>query len=386
MKRVFTLLLCVLLAAMPLVGCTGESGQLDADKIRIALVCREGMDYNVSRYQKGMEMALGEYEGPYQVTVETHGLDTMDFEGSMEMIESLADNPDITAVVTMQDYEVINAAARVMNDSGKALFAVQGYYDETVQEGYNTFFPFSLNAEHLGYAIGLYAFEAGARRVGCIHSGTEFELDEIVGFGRAMTMVNQADNETDTGYIELGSSLSEPFGSVEFSQEMATWKALGIDTAYVPYYRSLWGADILCAVRNAQPDMRLLTCFTLGSQATVDMLEDIEGAVMPAFYPVDQSAEYKECAKRYEEKYGETPENEAVQGYDIANLVIENYDGDNKRLADNLRKNAGNAAGIAGNIVPDLLQGLSEPDYDVENPYDYEYLMVKDGKLVHTEP
>ena len=65
MKRVFTLLLCVLLAAMPLVGCTGESGQLDADKIRIALVCREGMDYNVSRYQKGMEMALGEYEGPY---------------------------------------------------------------------------------------------------------------------------------------------------------------------------------------------------------------------------------------------------------------------------------------------------------------------------------
>ena len=75
-----------------------------------------------------------------------------------------------------------------------------------------------------------------------------------------------------------------------------------------------------------------------------------------------------------------------MQGYDIANLVIENYDGDNKRLADNLRKNAGNAAGIAGNIVPDLLQGLSEPDYDVENPYDYEYLMVKDGKLVHTEP
>ena len=66
--------------------------------------------------------------------------------------------------------------------------------------------------------------------------------------------------------------------------------------------QSLWGADILCAVRNAQPDMRLLTCFTLGSQATVDMLEDIEGAVMPAFYPVDQSAEYKEWSKRYEEK------------------------------------------------------------------------------------
>ena len=134
------------------------------------------------------------------------------------------------------------------------------------------------------------------------------------------------------------------------------------------------------------PEIRLLSCFTLGSQTAVDYLAELDGTVMPAFYPVERSDEYREWAARYEERYGETPDNEAVQGYDLANLILSNYSGDNKTLAEAIRANAENAAGIAGNTVRDLLTGLPEVSYDEADAYGYEYLTVQDGRLVHTEP
>ena len=375
MKKIVSVLLCAAVF-LSLTGCAPAPEQQDADAVRIALLCREDMDYNVSRYQKGMEMAIEEYAGPYEASVEVYGLDASDFESSVEEAARLAEDPDITAVVTMQDYEVINAAAKTMDDADKAFFAVQGYYDETAEAGYDTFFPFSLNAEHLSCAMGLYAVRQGLRRIGCIYSGAEFERVQVNEFERAGIM-----NGTQT----VG-SLSEPFNTSAFYEELAVWEALGAEAAYVPYYRSAWGAEILAAIKAEMPEIRLLSCFTLGSQTAVDYLAELDGTVMPAFYPVERSDEYREWAARYEERYGETPDNEAVQGYDLANLILSNYSGDNKTLAEAIRANAENAAGIAGNTVRDLLTGLPEVSYDEADAYGYEYLTVQDGRLVHTEP
>jgi len=373
MKKAVLVLLGVLVTAGSLlVGCAQQPVQKDADAIKIALVYRNGMEYNASRYEKGMQMAIEEYTGPYQISVETYG-EAEEFESSLETDNMLAENPDITAVVSLQDYEVIDAAAKTMNDYHKAFFAVQGYYDETAKKGYDSFFPFSLPAGHLGFAMGLYANEAGALKAGIIHSGTPFELEEANLFERGLMM----------GNARTVGSLSESFTQQEFVDEMQVWQALGVDVAYVPYYRSYWAADILAAIRNLFPDMKLLACFTLGSQQTVDYLGELEGTVVPAMYPVDRDEEYMAWAQRYEERYGETPENEAVQGYDLVNLIAANYDGSNETLSANLRANAENASGVAGNIVPDLLSGMSDIGYD--DPYDYEYLVIQDGKFVHTE-
>ena len=46
--------------------------QADPNAIRIALVCRGDMDLNVSCYQKGMELAIAEYGGPYRASVEIY--------------------------------------------------------------------------------------------------------------------------------------------------------------------------------------------------------------------------------------------------------------------------------------------------------------------------
>ena len=139
-------------AVISFTGCRAEQTQSDPQAIRIALVCRADMDYNIECYKKGIEMAIEEYDGDYAVSVEVYN-EATNFEESIELNNSLASNPDITAVISMQDYEVTDVSARTMNDNDKAFFAVQGSYSKTAQEKYTSFFPFSLSSEHLGLSL-----------------------------------------------------------------------------------------------------------------------------------------------------------------------------------------------------------------------------------------
>lgn len=373
LKRAVSVLTAVT-AVISFAGCRAEQTQSDPQAIRIALVCRADMDYNIECYKKGIEMAIEEYDGDYAVSVEVYN-DATNFEESIELNNSLASNPDITAVISMQDYEVTDVSARTMNDNNKAFFAVQGSYSKTAQEKYTSFFPFSLSSEHLGYAAALYVNAIGAQRVGIIHSGTEFELEEATAFDR-MAVVSG---------IKTVSSLSESFSTAEFLAEMDRWESMDVEIAYVPYYRSYWAADIVANINEILPEVGQIAYFTFSSAETMELASEVTGLVVPAGYPVEQGEAYDEFTERFLATYGEIPDNEAVQGYDIANLIIQNYSGDNTALSENIRANAQNADGVAGDIVRDLIIGLPEITYEVEDSYPYEYLILQDGKFVHLD-
>ena len=166
---------------------------------------------------------------------------------------------------------------------------------------------------------------------------------------------------------------------------MENWGNLDVDTVYVPYYRSYWATDILSNIRKLLPEARQIASFTLSSQDTLDLIREDEGMVMLAAYPVERGAAYQAFAERYQAAYGEEPDNEAVQGYDLANLILKNYSRDNAALSANIRAGAENASGVAGEIVGDLLTGLPELIYDPETSYAYEYLVLKDGRFVHLD-
>ena len=158
---------------------------------------------------------------------------------------------------------------------------------------------------------------------------------------------------------------------------MENWGNLDVDTVYVPYYRSYWATDILSNIRKLLPEARQIASFTLSSQGTLDLIREDEGMVM--------LAAYQAFVERYQAAYGEEPDNEAVQGYDLANLILKNYSRDNAALSANIRASAENASGVAGEIVGDLLTGLPELIYDPETSYAYEYLVLKDGRFVHLD-
>ncbi|MBC5647694.1 ABC transporter substrate-binding protein [Christensenella tenuis] len=366
-KRLISLACVLLTVLMLLAGCAQQAGQTDG-VIKLVLLCDDSMGFGAQSYERGVWMAVDEYTGPNTVSLDIYESgDT--FEDALKLNNEKAADPSVTAILSIQDYDVVDAAAKAMEENGKTFFALHGYLEDTVKRGYETFFPFSLNAEHLGYAMGLYAAQSGAKRIGCIHSDTSFEQQEATAFERALLRSEEG---------RTVSSLSEPFTSQEFYSEMEAWKALGIDTAYVPYYEPEWAADVLAVIKEELPDITLLSCFRIEDREVIERLGEANGIIMPAYYPVDRSGEYEEWAERFYERYGAEPDNEAVQGYDAAKLILAAYTGDNTSLARNIRENAPNAGGIGGNIVYDLLNGLPDPE-DEAGPYDYEYLMMKDG-------
>lgn len=366
-KRLISLACVLLTVLMLLAGCAQQAGQTDG-VIKLVLLCDDSMGFGAQSYERGVWMAVDEYTGPNTVSLDIYESgDT--FEDALKLNNEKAADPAVTAILSIQDYDVVDAAAKAMEENGKTFFALHGYLEDTVKRGYETFFPFSLNAEHLGYAMGLYAAQSGAKRIGCIHSDTSFEQQEATAFERALLRSEEG---------RTVSSLSEPFTSQEFYSEMKAWKALGIDTAYVPYYEPEWAADVLAVIKEELPDITLLSCFRIEDREVIERLGEANGIIMPAYYPVDRSGEYEEWAERFYERYGAEPDNEAVQGYDAAKLILAAYTGDNTSLARNIRENAANAGGIGGNIVYDLLNGLPDPE-DEAGPYDYEYLMMKDG-------
>lgn len=345
--------------------------QRDDNHIRIALVSKAGMEYNVSRYRKGIELAISEYNGPYEVSIEIYG-EAVNFEQAVTVNNELAANPDITAVMSMQDYEVIDVSAKSMNEANKSFFIVQGYYDSTAKQQLNSVFPFSLNAAHLGFSMGLYTDIINAEEIACVYSGTQFERSQVYEFDIA-AMIHEK---------EVVSSLSEPFTDLDFENEITAWRALNVDTIYVPYYRSEWAVSIIHAIKAELPAVNLLASFTIGSYVTPETLSMIDGTVLPAYYPIVDSNAYQLWRERYKAAYDEIAENDSAQAYDIMNLILANYDGDNSRLAQNIRNNAEQADGLAGEMIQTYINGLGGIDYSLNNLLPYEYLVVTDGKLI----
>lgn len=366
--------LCVLLALSLtlLAGCSGASRQKDPNAITVAVVCRDGMQYDAARFQKGIDLAIQEYKGECSVNVMIFDSSTS-IEEAQAIDTTLAEDPDITAVVTLQDYEEIDVTAQTMDENNKTYFAVEGYLDKTVEKEYETFFPFSLDAQHLGYAMGVYAGEQKLTRTAVMHSGTEFEITQANYFESGLLAYDGA----------TFCSISAPFSAQDFRTYTESMHAIQVDALYVPFYNSQFGVEYIGVVKRLLPEdsnITYLASFTLGSEATVNGLASLEGTIVPAFYPVDRTSEYASWESRYEAAYGEIPENQAVQGYDLMNLILKNYTGDNSTLAQNIRANAKKTEGIAGDITYDLINGLPSSVAPEDNYY--EYLVISDSKFV----
>lgn len=368
------MIMIILVMTAMFCSCSGKQKQKDSDAIQIAVVCEEGMENLAGAYKKGIEMALDEYDGSYEIAVEIYGEDISEYEKGVALDLELAQDPDVTAVISLQHADIINAAALHMEENDKAFFAVKDYDMETAEQRTETFFPFGLNAEHLGAAMGLYARENTKGPVAVFHDGLDHNIRQANAFDQ-MSLYGGGD-------YELISSLSQPFTTNELSKEIGRWESLGVRTVYAPYsdFPEI-GMIYLSAIKQRMPEVSILACIAPKSDEMESLLASLEGMVMPSFYPVDFDETYEAWTKRYEEKFGGEPSNEAVQAYDIATLVIENYDGDNRTLAQNIKANSEDTSGVAGDIVNDVLNGLPEVTYNAEDVYDYGYMVVKDGKL-----
>lgn len=310
-----------LLLSFFLIGCTKGSTEKvqKEDKVKqIAVLGKEAYVYADASFLHGMDLALKEEKN---VSLQwKHYDDQGDYEKGLIMAAQLAEDDNVIAVFSFQDFEVINAEASYFENAKKPLFAVQGCYETTLEQGYDYIFSSYLSSKDMGIAMAQYCAKEGYQRVVCSHTDTVFERDEIIGF------CDQAKKE-GISIIDMQQG-PDDFNRLEMAYHR--WEQLGVDALYICKYtenieQKEWIFQLIQYIKEKNPDFLIMGDYSLNGESYLKQYgSSMENVVYPNPYAVENhSVLAKQFANHYKTVYGTEEEisDGAYQGYDITKMI-----------------------------------------------------------------
>ena len=334
-----------------LVGCgdwekRNTSENIEEDKKKIVLLGKKSYVYSDEALVRGIEMAIEELQEKGVELTWEHIDDNGEYETGISYGGLTAKDDSVLAVLTVQDFDVIDALAPVYEEEKKPFISVQGCNESTLQEGYQYFLSAFTSAEDMGKAVADYCGEKGYTRVVCSHTDTTFELSEMRGFQRNASKNN----------IDIVDMIQGPSTMTELKSTYYRWETLEVDAVYLAhltYSDTSWMLDIIRYLKGQNPKLQILSDYSLNHAETLEKHGDIlEGLVIPAPYSVEENELAKEFKKKYEEKYDTSISNVAMQGYDLVQIfgkiIQEGYE-DSEEFVEQLKREEG-FEGTSGHI------------------------------------
>ena len=138
----FFLFFCTVSTICVLTGCQDKFGQKDQDsqqEKKIAILGKEAYVYSDEFFMNGLEMALQGDNQKQQLSWE-HYDDHGEYDQGLVLAQRLAEDNNVVAVFSFQDFEVIDAILPYFEKAQKPLFALQGCYETTLEKGAEYFF------------------------------------------------------------------------------------------------------------------------------------------------------------------------------------------------------------------------------------------------------
>ena len=266
----------------------------------------------------------------------------------MDAINKIASDPEITAVVGTSSLNLLDVSADVLDGAGKLLITYYSSSDSLFENGYTHVFRNCYGESDLGGAIAAYAAaRRDVRRVAVYHSDTEYERGLIRAFLRG-----SRGSEVEVVDIVTTTPLE-----AELDAALERWEELDVDTVLVSQYLAEDSFEILRKARTMNPDMNILGDFSF--DYTDDLLTN--GDVSDDIYiagplAVDENPELEKFYQRYEQRYGSTPTQWAVQLYDsirmVADTAVRIGSTDPTVIAQALREQGG-YVGVGGTLAFD---------------------------------
>lgn len=340
---------------------------------KIVVLGKESYVYSDEALVRGIEMAMEELRQKGIELIWEHIDDNGEYETGISYGGQAARDDSVLAVLTVQDFDVIDALAPVYEEEKKPFISVQGCNESTLQEGYQYFFCAFTSAEDMGKAVADYCGEKGYTRVVCSHTDTTFELSEMRGFQRNASRNN----------INIVDMIQGPNTMTELKSAYYQWENLEVDAVYLAhltYSDTSWMLDIIRYLKEQNPKLQILSDYSLNHAATLEEHGNIlEGLVIPAPYSVEENELTKEFRKKYEEKYSTSISNVAMQGYDLVKIfgeiLQEGYE-DSEYLMEQLKRSEG-FEGTSGHICfskDGKLTGIATQYLKVQNK---EFVLIK---------
>ena len=335
-------------------GCVskGGSGGAESKTIKIAVMDSTLVFDSDNSYENGITMAIEDLntlygEQGYEISYEFYN-DGAIFQQGMDAINKIASDPEITAVVGTSSLNLLDVSADVLDGAGKLLITYYSSSDSLFENGYTHVFRNCYGESDLGGAIAAYAAaRRDVRRVAVYHSDTEYERGLIRAFLRG-----SRGSEVEVVDIVTTTPLE-----AELDAALERWEELDVDTVLVSQYLAEDSFEILRKARTMNPDMNILGDFSF--DYTDDLLTN--GDVSDDIYiagplAVDENPELEKFYQRYEQRYGSTPTQWAVQLYDsirmVADTAVRIGSTDPTVIAQALREQGG-YVGVGGTLAFD---------------------------------
>lgn len=348
MKILFFGTACMLVISL-LGGCAGRVVKtawtpLTEQTIKIALMGNEESFNADPGFLPGIQMAVDEIKKTSNFTV---SIITYDDEGYYDkgvgFANEIAADPTIAAVISVQDFEMIDTVASILDAAQKPLIVAGGCYDKTSANHYEYLITDFISANEMGKMLGAYAVQKGLKSVVSSHTDTQFEKDEIKGFQTAIST-------TGTQFVDMAVG---PFTREEFDGIYERWDILNADGVYISVYSYTMGAELIKMLRVVNPEIVIMTDYSLNNAQTLaEYAGYLDKTVIIPLYPVTGSDKLTTFNIAFESKNGFQATPLAAQAYDIIRMLAEPIligVSDSRALMEKLKAEDG-YAGVSGHI------------------------------------
>ncbi len=371
-KYLFLILFCVF--TIWLGACSKEEDKL----VKIAVLGDPENFYFT--YDQGIRRAVKdlnqEYEASgYRVECVFYN-DEGNYEKGVQLADTLAKDPSISAIIASIDMEINATTARLCEENKKLFIVPYFLYDHVfTNNNYNMVFSMANSGQDVGKILRQAAAETPARRWAVCADNRTFELEEIRGF--------LAKNDDE---IRIVDSVSLAALEYDFDEIYKRWDILGLEGVML-FPKDDEGFEIIKKLKERNPNL------ILGGDTSFDDSERIFNEpqvfeAMVGFILADEfnfqnemiEVEHKRYEKMLKDYHGEVEghiDTWYFQGYNAVRMIgdtaIRNKTKDGVKIAEILHKEG--YKGFLGDFIFDK-NGSSL------NVYNYYSVLGADGKWI----
>jgi len=314
-KPMLVLLLFTLL--LTLNGCSDEKA--DSQKnIYIPILADAAWLTSDGTFVNGMELAEEELNAAYSGSgflIRTAVFDDQaQYETGVAMATKLAEDPEVTAVFNLQNFDVSKTTGGILAEKGKVALFPYGAYDSLFTKDNPYVFCGVPAFSDLGRAMAGYAVKQSSQRIAVYHNGSQSQEELVTAFELAL-------QGTGTKVVDYVPSIAS---ESEFDSIYSRWQALDVDCVVIAQYGLDEAFEVLRLLRSRNGEIAVMgePIFNRAN-ALAEHKAIAEGMAVPSTLVIEDSAKLNSFQERYRLKYGKEADIWAVQGYDMLRLIVD---------------------------------------------------------------
>ena len=324
MKKVFSILLAVILSMVLFTGCGASTWNplKQGKELNIAFLGSNEVFDERQDFIAGVDLAIKE-QAEKGVTVKYKLFNDDDnYDTGVTNAKQIINDENYVMAFTFQEFEIVDTISALFDEAKKPLFVIDGCYDKTMKSGYNYVMNMTVSAEDAGNALGKYAIDHKYKWVAVAHSNSDYSIDLQEGFYDAVN---------GSGVTNVIDSVSGPNKASEFDDVILRWQVLGVQAVVISLDDMDWSFELIKLIKEKDPNIVILGDQYFDDLRYMDKYgQYLEGLVMPSSYPVDSNEELQKFYDKYESQVEYLDiTSVTAQGYDLTNMIVQKLENAN---------------------------------------------------------